>query len=165
MHTNGYANDDSTNCLDLRLRQIIDTQTLDTQRKAINALAISINSNVLDCAAALLYIQQLQIATPTLITTTTPPESVKARYRFVRYRLDVGSQHQVEKEQIETVLIQESGVDKKRIGKIDIRHNYTLVELPDGMPADIFQLLSEAKVGERKLAIKRVKSNRKPSKT
>ncbi|WP_347988294.1 DbpA RNA binding domain-containing protein [Methylomonas sp. AM2-LC] len=165
MHTDNSASDDLIHCLDLHLQQIIDTQNLDTERKAINAMAIRINRDVLDCAAALLFRQQSQIASPPLIVASSVPESVKARYRFVRYRLDVGSQHQVEKEQIETVLIQESGVDKKRIGKIDIRHNYTLVELPDGMPADIFQLLSEAKLGERKLAIKRVKSNRKTNKT
>jgi ATP-dependent RNA helicase DeaD len=59
------------------------------------------------------------------------------------------------------VLVEESGVDRKRIGKIDIRHNYTLVELPDGMPADIFQLLSDASIADRRLAIKRVKPNRR----
>jgi ATP-dependent RNA helicase DeaD len=75
--------------------------------------------------------------------------------------LNVGSQHRVLKEQIQAVLIEESGVDKKRIGKIDIRPSYTLVELPEGMPADIFQLLSEATVCERKLGIKRMKPNRR----
>jgi hypothetical protein len=79
----------------------------------------------------------------------------------VRYRLDVGSQHQIDQEQLLEVLIEESGVDRKRIAKLDIRDTYTLVDLPDGMPADIFQLLSEATVNGYLLSIKRVKPIRK----
>jgi ATP-dependent RNA helicase DeaD len=148
---------DAVDELDMRLQRILKEQNLSEAQQAINALALRLNISLLDCAAALWFLQQ-----PPL--TISPNSAVKTKYRFVRYRLDIGSQHQVEKEQIETVLVQESGVDKKRIGKIDIRHNYTLVELPDGMPADIFQLLSEATIGDRKLAIKRVKTNRKSSK-
>ena len=81
--------------------------------------------------------------------------------RNVRYRLDVGTQHQITEEQLLTVLIEESGVDRKRISRVNMREAYTLVDLPDGMPADIFQLLREATVGGRQLKIKRVKSNRR----
>lgn len=143
------------------LRQVIAERNLASQRELIQDTAARLDVSLLDCAAALLCLSQ-----PLLLPQSKSLESntdglPKPNYRSVRYRLDVGSQHHVTKEQIQAVLIEESGVDKKRIGRIDIRHNYTLVELPDGMPADIFQLLSEATLGERKLAIKRVKANRR----
>lgn len=143
-----------------QLLEIIAQQNLTAQRIAIKQMATTHNISELDCAAALLYMRQSPI------TNSTKPiapilKPVKTKYRLVRYRLNIGSEHQIQQEQIEQVLVQESGVDKKRIGKIDIRHNYTLVELPEGMPADIFQILSEATIGDQKLAIKRIKSNRK----
>ncbi len=147
--------------LENSLQQIIGERNLAPQRELIQRTATRLKVSLLDCAAALLYMNS-----PLLVPQSKSSESKsdglpKPNYRSVRYRLDVGAQHNVTKEQIQAVLIEESGVDSKRIGRIDIRHNYTLVELPDGMPADIFQLLSEATIGGRRLAIKRVKSNRR----
>ncbi len=147
--------------IESRLQQIIAGQHLAAQRELVQCLAARLNVGVLDCAAALLYLNQPQMHSPFKPVDVRNIEPVRTNYRSVRYRLDVGSQHNVGKEQIQAVLIEESGVDKKRIGRIDIRQHYTLVELPEGMPADIFQILSEATLGERKLAIKRVKPNRR----
>jgi DbpA RNA binding domain len=148
--------------LEKRLANLLAEHDLDSQRDQIQKTLAKLNVDCLDYAAALLCLMQTPAATG-IKAHDSNKEPVKNHYRFVRYRLDVGSQHHVVKEQIQAVLIEESGVDKKRIGRIDIRQTYTLVELPDGMPADIFQLLSEATIGERKLAIKRVKSNRRPA--
>ncbi|MFM8340673.1 MAG: DbpA RNA binding domain-containing protein, partial [Methylomonas sp.] len=145
-----------------QLQQIINQQPLNAQRALIKALSAQLGFSTLDFAAALLYAYK---PSPDVVKHSAQTAIANSRnrlgYRSVRYRLDVGSQHHVTKDQIQAILIEESGVDKKRIGRIDIRHNYTLVELPDGMPADIFQLLSEATVADRKLALKRVKSNRR----
>jgi ATP-dependent RNA helicase DeaD len=145
------------------LQQIINQQPLNEQRALIKALSAQLGFSALDFAAALLFVYKPEADTLNNPAQTVNVNNLRSRssFRSVRYRLDVGSQHNVCKEQIQAVLIEESGVDKKRIGRIDIRHNYTLVELPDGMPADIFQLLSEATVADRKLALKRVKSNRR----
>jgi len=147
--------------LEDRLQRVIIERNLASQRSLIQSIVARNDVSLLDCAAALLYLRQSQSAPPSKGVATKTDGLPKPNYRSVRYRLDVGAQHQVSKEQIQAILVEESGVDKKRIGRIDIRHNYTLVELPDGMPADIFQLLSEATIGERKLAIKRVKANRR----
>ncbi len=145
--------------LEKYLRQITRERNLAHQRELIKETAARLNISVLDCAAALLFLDQPLLPPQSKSLESKTEGFPKPSYRSVRYRLDVGSQHNVTKEQVQAVLIEESGVDRKRIGRIDIRHNYTLVELPDGMPADIFQLLSEATLGERKLAIKRVKNN------
>ena len=151
--------------LEKRLALLITEKNLDPQRDEVLKTINRMNVTLLDFSAALLCLTQPQAAI--LIKSVEPAAKKpdKNHYRCVRYRLDVGSQHNVVKEQIQAVLIEESGVDKKRIGRIDIRQNYTLVELPDGMPADIFQLLSEATIGERKLAIKRVKPSRRPARS
>lgn len=143
------------------LQRLIGTQDLSGQREQVRRAAEQLEASMLDCAAALLYLCQRPADAKPGVAEPKAEIMPKQLYRSVRYRLDVGSQHQISREQIQAVLVEESGVDKKRIGRIEIRHNYTIVELPDGMPADIFQLLSEATVNGRKLAIKRVKANRR----
>lgn len=124
---------------------------LDHYRSQLQQLASHLAASEQHCAAALL----------TLLTAATAKPSIKPHGRWVRYRLAVGECHQVNCEQIQALLIEESGVDKNRIGRIDIRADYSLVDLPDGMPADIFQLLTEATLNQQPLAIKRVKGNRR----
>lgn len=151
-----------------RLQKVLDGENLQQQRDLIRRIADELEVDLLDCAAALVYISQpnlyhpIKKAVPAVenpidfeIPLTAP------KNKTVRYRLEVGSKHQVQEDKIKDVLVDESGVDRNRIGKIDIRHHYTIVELPDGMPADIFQLLTEVEIGRQKLNIKRLKSQRK----
>jgi len=58
-------------------------------------------------------------------------------------------------------LIEESGVDKNNINNINIQGDYTLVELPDEMPQDIFLHLKSVEIKQHKLDIKRVKARNK----
>ncbi|MDO9104373.1 MAG: DbpA RNA binding domain-containing protein [Methylovulum sp.] len=149
-------NDD--NLLKNRLQDILDCQPLETQRQIIMALAAEFKVDTLSCAAALLYLLQ---------TAKMPPRTVKpgvavveqdSGIKMVRYRLDVGSQHQVTLEDLTKVLVEESGVDKKNINNVAIRGLYTLIELPDAMPPDIFQHLKTVEINQQKLDIKRVKA-------
>ena len=151
--------------LQKRLEQILHQESLQAQRNVIKRLSDELQVNAADCAAALLYISQ-----PHLFENKrdqeepAPPRPQSVRQpnpKSVRYRLDVGSKHQINQEQLLAVLIEESGVDRKRIARLEMRESYTLVDLPDGMPADIFQLLSEATVNGHPLSIKRLKPNRK----
>lgn len=151
-----------------RLQQVLAQQDLQAHRRVIQQLSDDLDIDALDCAASLLCMSQPHLLqTPSTGTAqdlskgNLPPAFKSPIYRNVRYRLDVGTQHQIDQEQLLAVLIEESGVDKKRIARVDIRDRYTLVDLPDGMPADIFQLLSEVTVNGHALNIKRVKPNRK----
>lgn len=81
--------------------------------------------------------------------------------KMVRYRLDVGCKHQVTLEELKKILIEESGVDKNNINVINIQGDYTLVELPDEMPQDIFLHLKSVEIKQHKLDIKRVKARNK----
>lgn len=148
--------------LNKRLQNVLKQTNIEPHRTVIRQISADLNIDPLDCAAALLCISQ-----PHLFQNTVPPEPQKpiqlppVNHRNVRYRLDVGSCHNIDPEQLLAIIIEESGVDRNRITRLDIRDTYTLVDLPDGMPADIFQLLSEAGIDGRKLNIKRVKPNRR----
>ncbi|MDT4330935.1 DbpA RNA binding domain-containing protein [Methylomonas sp. MED-D] len=154
-----------------RLQRIVKEQDLTQQREFVAGAMAEQGMDALTCAAALIYLSHPQLfggsvaAGAPVPAKSTAVETSTAKlpwldYKMVRYRLDVGLQHQVAREQIQDILVQESGVDKRRIGRIDIRQHYTLVELPDGMPTDIFQLLTEAAIGPHKLNIRRVRPNK-----
>ena len=49
----------------------------------------------------------------------------------------------------------EAGLDSKHIGRIDIRDDYSLVDLPDGMPQEIFKHLKKVWVSGQQLRITR----------
>jgi hypothetical protein len=44
---------------------------------------------------------------------------------------------------------------------MDMRNDYTLIDLPPGMPPDIFQLLQTIEIKHQPLQIKRVNTSRK----
>lgn len=87
--------------------------------------------------------------------------TVQLGIKMVRYRLDVGYKHQINSEELKRVLIEESGVDKNNINNINIQGDYTLVELPDEMPQDIFLHLKSVEIKQHKLDIRRVKARHK----
>ncbi len=84
----------------------------------------------------------------------------QSNIKMVRYRLNVGSKHQVTHEELRKVLIEESGVDKNNIN-INIQSDYTLVELPDEMPQELFLHLKSVEIKQCRLDIKRIKAGNK----
>ena len=138
------------------LKTILDQEDLTAHQELISHLSAELGVSILDCAAALSFLNQHNKNQYTVKKITGLTEGA-SKPKFVRYRLDVGRKHQASLDEIENVLVEVSGVDRKRIGRLDIRNYYTLVDLPDGMPADIFQLLSETEIQRQKLNIKRIK--------
>ncbi|WP_374089881.1 DbpA RNA binding domain-containing protein [Methylomicrobium lacus] len=156
--------------LDGQLQQIVNSEDLGDQRAHLKTLSASLGFDLLDCAAALLFLLQ----NPAKAQAAAPPPAEAQRggalrraipqtIKMVRYRLDVGRQHQVTAEELKKVLVEESGVDKNNIANIDIQDFYTLLELPDEMPPDIFQHLKSVEINRQALDIRRVK-NRRPKK-
>ena len=135
------------------LKTILGQEDLKLHQELIAQLSAELSVSILDCAAALSFLNQLNKNQYTVKNTIEGAPKAKS----VRYRLDVGRKHLVSLDEIKNVLIEVSGVDRKRIGRLDIRNYYTLVDLPDGMPADIFQLLAETEINQQKLNIKRIK--------
>lgn len=80
-----------------------------------------------------------------------------------RYRIEVGRQHGVQPASIVGAIANEAGLDAPHIGRVDIREEFSLVELPPGMPRDVFRDLKKAWVCGRQLAISRLDGDDKPA--
>ncbi len=78
-----------------------------------------------------------------------------------RFRIEVGHDHGVKPGNIVGAIANEAGLDSKYIGHIDIHDQYSLVELPVGMPKEIFQDLKKTRVCSRPLRIARLEKGRK----
>lgn len=75
-----------------------------------------------------------------------------------RYRLEVGHQHKVRPGNIVGAIANEAGLESKHIGRITIFEDYSLVDLPEGMPGEIFQHLKNTYVAGRRLELSLYKS-------
>lgn len=72
-----------------------------------------------------------------------------------RFRIEVGHVHGVKPGNIVGAIANEAGLDGEHIGHIEIHDDYSIVDLPTGMPADIFNDLKKARVCGQALRIER----------
>lgn len=70
-----------------------------------------------------------------------------------RYRIEVGHDHEVKPGNIVGAIANEAGLDSKYIGHIKIFDDYSLVDLPEGMPKDTFNDLKKVWVAGQQLKI------------
>lgn len=78
------------------------------------------------------------------------------------YRLEVGSSHGVKPGNIVGAIAGEADIDSKFIGAINIFDDYSTVDLPSGMPKDLFDLLHTVWVSGRQLRISRLGGTKTP---
>ncbi|MFK7815856.1 MAG: DEAD/DEAH box helicase [Gammaproteobacteria bacterium] len=76
-----------------------------------------------------------------------------------RFRLEVGHKHEVKPGNIVGAIANEAGLDSKHIGRIVIHDDYSVIDLPDGMPKDIFATLKKTWVSGTQLNISELGSN------
>ena len=74
-----------------------------------------------------------------------------------RFRLEVGNAHGAAPGNIVGAIANEAGIDSQYIGRISIDEEFSLVDLPEGMPKAIFNDLRKARVCGQPLRISRVK--------
>ncbi len=72
------------------------------------------------------------------------------------YRIEVGHDHEIQPGNIVGAIANEAGLDSRNIGRIDIHDNYSLVDLPEGMPKEVYRDLRKTWVAGRKLNISKV---------
>jgi len=70
-----------------------------------------------------------------------------------RYRIEVGHEHKVRPGNIVGAIANEAGIESKHIGRINIFDDYSIVDLPEGMPKEVFQHLQNTYVAGRKIQI------------
>ena len=71
------------------------------------------------------------------------------------YRIEVGRAHGVEPGNIMGAIANEAGLDGKFIGRIVIRDDHSFVDLPEGMPKEIFRQLQKVRVAGQQLQLSR----------
>ncbi|MBK4736721.1 DEAD/DEAH box helicase [Noviherbaspirillum pedocola] len=71
------------------------------------------------------------------------------------YRIEVGRVHGVKPANIVGAIANEAGLEAKHIGRIDIHDDYSLLDLPEGMPKEVFQQLQTVMVSGQALRLSR----------
>ncbi len=82
-----------------------------------------------------------------------PKRAAKADANMETFRIEVGHQHGVLPKNIVGAIANEADLESKYIGRIDIREDHSLIDLPEGMPKEVFQQLQRVWVAGQRLQI------------
>ena len=96
-----------------------------------------------------------------------PPRGERPRRQqsdvdMVTYRIEVGREQGVTPRDIVGAIANEAGLDGEHIGHIEIDQEFSLVDLPAGMPRDIFMDLKKVRVCGRPMKISMLGEHEKP---
>ena len=72
------------------------------------------------------------------------------------YRIEVGRNHGVMPSNIVGAIANETGMDSKHIGRINIFDDHSLVDLPEGMPKQTFNTLKKVRASGQPLLISKI---------
>jgi ATP-dependent RNA helicase DeaD len=84
------------------------------------------------------------------------PRDKSAAGLMETFRIEVGSVHGIKPGNIVGAIANEAGIEGVHIGRVDIREDHSFVDLPEGMPKQIFKDLQKVRVVGRELRISRV---------
>ena len=70
------------------------------------------------------------------------------------FRIEVGHQHGVQPGNIVGAIANEAELESRFIGRIDIRDDFSLVDLPEGMPPELLQHLKKVRVAGQPLRMR-----------
>ncbi len=76
-----------------------------------------------------------------------------------RFRLEVGAAHGVKPGNIVGAIANEIGIESEFISRVNIQESYSTVDLPEGMPKQIFNTLKRIRVAGRELDASKVESD------
>ena len=71
------------------------------------------------------------------------------------YRIEVGNVHGVKPNNIVGAIANEAGIEGRHIGRVVIRDDHSFVDLPSGMPKEVFRQLQKVRVAGQPLQISR----------
>lgn len=74
---------------------------------------------------------------------------------LVTYRISVGKRHKVEPRQIVGALANEGGLGRSDFGRIDIRMDHSLVDLPASLPSGAWDKLKETRISGKLIELAR----------
>ena len=155
------------------LRETLADQDLDYYYRLISRIEQEQEMSSTDIAAALTYLEQRErpfiveelqtgraerAEKPSRKEREAPRQKRERRAKEddiprQRYRIEVGHQHKVTPREIVGAIANEAGLDGHYIGAIDIHEEFSLVDLPEGMPKEIYQHLRKVYVCGQPLRI------------
>ncbi|MCB1188885.1 MAG: DEAD/DEAH box helicase [Leptospiraceae bacterium] len=83
---------------------------------------------------------------------------------MVRYRIEVGNVHGVKVNNIIRTISSESGLDGSDFGKVNVYEDFSTIDIPEGMPKDVYRNLKKVKIAGQLLKISKVGEDKKPEK-
>ena len=78
-----------------------------------------------------------------------------------RFRIEVGHKHSVKIKDIVGAIVNESGLERQYIGRVYIYDEYSKIDLPGGMPKDVFKDLKKVRVSGQQLKITFINKDQK----
>ena len=82
----------------------------------------------------------------------------EAEFGMETFRIEVGHVHGVQPGNIVGAIANEADLESRYIGRIDIRDDYSLVDLPEGMPRELFEHLKKVWVSGQQLRMRRAEA-------
>ncbi len=79
-----------------------------------------------------------------------------------RFRIEVGHNHKVKPGNIVGAIANEADIDSKHIGRINIFDDYSLIDLPEGMPKELLSHLKQVRVAGQRLNISQLSGKKNP---
>ena len=79
---------------------------------------------------------------------------------MARYRIEVGNKHNVGPSNIVGAIANETGLDSRLIGRLEILDDHSLINLPEDMPRALLKKLGSVWVAGQKMKISRLKEQR-----
>jgi ATP-dependent RNA helicase DeaD len=170
------------------LRETISEQDLDYYYRLVSRIEREQETSAMDVAAALTFLSQK--SRPFIVEELEKPnpKSHKDKYDRQRdkpqrdkkgnkrsrreesdipletYRLEVGENDEATPREIVGAIANEAGLDGNMIGRVQIRQDHSLVDLPVGMPKDIYQHLRQVFVRGKKLKLSLLESEESTAK-
>jgi ATP-dependent RNA helicase DeaD len=91
-----------------------------------------------------------------------PRDESRSEEGMETFRLEVGLSHGAKPGNIVGAIANEAGIEGRLIGRIRLYDDYSTVDLPEGMPADIFNGLKKTRVAGRPLELSRLNADGSP---
>src|SRR3546814_2182622 len=86
--------------------------------------------------------------------TPRPPRGGE-EFPMETFRIEVGHVHGVQPGNIVGAIANEADLESRYIGRIDIRDDYSMVDLPEGMPRELLEHLKRVYVSGQSLKMRR----------
>jgi len=140
------------------LQRIIKRKNMDDWVVLVEDISKELGISTAHCAAAFAQLNESNFQRRSVIkevATQLPAMGIETGQtdKMIPYRLEIGFNQQVSIDALKQFLVDEAGVERDKIEIVEFLANHTRVNLPEGMPNDIFQHLKSACLNRRALKI------------